>query len=135
MKKLQASVTKVLFTGGLVIGMGLVVAPVSASPAGLISAFSGSSDVMQLASVDFKGEHRYTTHVAYERHSEKKQATRHEDAAPVMFKGKPPFNRHIIKHQPLEKVQFARFEESTGVEKAHRPIYRSSQGQRPPYRR
>lgn len=139
MKKSQTSVIRTLFVSVLSVGLYASAGAVSADTMAAMPGYTGSSDVTLLASTDFKGEHRYTSHTAYERHSEKNHQAKFErksGVVPVVFKGKPPYNRHLVHRQPLEKVQFARFEEGKGINKASRhSIYRGSQGQRPPYRR
>ncbi len=135
MKKSQTSVTRALLTSVLAAGAVVFAGSASADPAGLTPGYTGSSDTIFLASTDFKGEHRYTSHVAYER---KAPSARLEDKSgkiPVVFKGKPPYKRHTVKYHQLEKVQFARFEEKPGITKSeHRSMYYGG-AQRPPYRR
>jgi len=139
MKKLQTFVNRALFMSVLAVGLSVVADAALAGSAGLTTVYTAPSHGMLLASTDFKGEHRYTSHVAYERHLKNKQPAQLEEKSgvvPVAFRGKPPYNRHVAKQQPLEKVQFARFEPTTDVMKgAHSPIYRGTPGQRPPYRR
>jgi len=135
MKNSRTSVTRVLLASVLAVGAFAFTGSASADPAGLPPGYAGPSDVMLLASTDFKGEHRYTSHVAYERKDLPAQLEGKSVAVPVILRGKPPYNRHTAKYHQLEKVQFARFEEMPGVTKdEHRSIY-SYGTQRPPYKR
>jgi len=136
MKKSQVTIIKAFLASVFIAGMGVFSAAVLAEP---VAANTESIDGVLLASTDFKGAHRYTTHTAYERHFEKNQLVQVDDqwgVVPVLFKGKPPYNRHLAEQKSLEKAQFAQLEDGAGVvSAAHYCIYRGAQGKRPPYKR
>ncbi len=123
------NINRMLFTGVLV-SVVSIAGPVSAATD------SDTIDGLLVAAASFKGEHPGTTHPAYENSKGDIQSEAVTVNTRVNMRGSPPYSRHLMHNKQLEKVQFARFEETSVVsEKQRNPIYRGSQGLRPPYKR
>lgn len=133
MKKLPMTIRKVLLVSALSTGI-FATGLASADTEDLAT---GYSDVIFLASTDYKGQHPSKPHVVYERQKKNSLPARAEDksAVPIAdFGGKPPYKRHTEK-QHLEKVQLANFKKDSTATKHQHDIYRGPKGIRPPYKR